>query len=63
MDSPPEAPIIEVDKDIHSKSQSQRIRDCLYILWQQSGKPDIFDTYYKKKTERYIEFLKNKMED
>lgn len=63
LDSPPDAPITEVDKDIHSKSQSQRIRAVLYLLWKQGGELEDFNIYYKQRTEKIIEWLKNKLED
>jgi len=58
-----DAPEIKVNKDIESKSQSQRIRSVLFLLWKQEAEPDTFDIYYHHKTEKYIEFLKDKLED
>lgn len=59
--------IDQVDKinpDLKGKTQSQRIRDVLYILFTQDneGHKD-FDSYYKNKTEMYIEHLKSKIKD
>ncbi len=52
----------KIDPELQGKTQSQRIRNALYILFGQGneGFKD-FDSYYKSKTERYIEHLKTKM--
>lgn len=44
------------------KSPAQRIRACIYRLWEKEGKKGDFEMYYKIKTERIIEFLKAKLE-
>lgn len=52
-----------VDPEVGGKSQSQRIRNVLYLVWksQSEGFKD-FDSYYKFKTEQYIEHMKNKIQ-
>lgn len=62
LDINPSTPIMEVNKDINSKSQSQRLRSVLYVLWEQQGKPDIFDIVYHKEMDKIIEHYKNKLE-
>jgi len=59
----------EIDKvdtispDLGGKSQSQRIRNTLYKLFDSSDHGlKTFDEFYKEKTEKYIEFLKSKIE-
>lgn len=49
----------KLDPEIPGKTQSQRIRNVLFILWQQGneGFKD-FQSYYVSKTERFIEELK-----
>lgn len=59
--------IDQVDKinpEFESKTQSQRIRNVLFKLFTQDheGHKD-FDTYYKAKTEMYIEHLKSKIKE
>ena len=54
---------ITMEKDIESKSQSQRIRSILFLLWKKSDESDSFNTYYYHHTEKYINFLKTKLED
>jgi len=44
------------------KTPSQRLRSCLYVLYEQQ-KPDIdFDSWYKQKMEKIIEFVKEKLD-
>ena len=57
LDSAP-AEMIEVKGDINSKSQGQRIRAVLFILWKQDHEQGTFETYYQEKTEKYINYLK-----
>ena len=61
-DSTP-AEIYKVEKEINQKTQGQRIRAVLFILWKQEGNKGDFEDYYKDKTEQYIGFLKEKIED
>lgn len=45
------------------KSQAQRIRAVLFVLWKQDKKGfDSFDLYYRHMTEIYINHLKGKIE-
>jgi hypothetical protein len=50
-----------VDIELEGKTQSQRLRNVLYILWQQTNKGEDFKTFYKDKTEKIIEQIKNKL--
>jgi hypothetical protein len=54
-----------IDLDVYDepKSQSQRLRNVLYILWKQDGERGDFKKYYKQKTEEIIQHFKNKLED
>lgn len=53
----------KLDPEFGGKTQSQRIRNVLYKLFEQNreGFKD-FDTYYHSKTEMYIEHLKTKIQ-
>jgi len=54
---------LKVDFEDTTKSQSQRIRAVLYLLWKK--KPEAykaFQDYYNAKTDLYIEHLKTKIE-
>ncbi len=52
-----------IDGEFKTKSQSQRIRNVLFKLWEQSPEDfKTFDQYYHFKTEKIIEHLKSKIE-
>lgn len=61
MDTEPEG-TMEIDTDLDTKSQSQRIRSVLFLNWKQEGEPRDFRDYYRSKTEKYIDFLKDKLD-
>lgn len=54
----------QMDVDVYDepKSQSKRIRSVLYLLWKQEGEVGTFAEYYRIKTDKYIEFLKDKLD-
>ncbi len=53
---------LKADYEDGQKSQSQRIRAVLFILWGQDKEGyDDFELYYRNKTEKYIEHLKSKI--
>ena len=55
---------IRIDKDVNQKSQSQRIKNILYLLWIQDNEGhEEFITYYKAKTDKVIEHYKTLIED
>jgi len=44
------------------KTQSQRLRAALYILWEQQKKNDIeFEEFYKIQMERFIQAVKDRL--
>lgn len=51
-----------VDADLNQKTQSQRIRSVLFVIWKQNPEGKEFTDYYKEKTEKYIDYLKGKIE-
>lgn len=53
----------QANPEVSGKTQSQRIRSVLFILFSQKneGFKD-FDSFYKSKTELYIEHLKAKLQ-
>jgi hypothetical protein len=52
----------ELNPDLGGKSQSERIRNTLYVLWGREPEGfDNFDNYYHSKTERIIKYLKKKL--
>ena len=54
---------IELDLYDEPKSQSQRLRAVLFVLWKQEGEEGDFKKFYKQKTEEIIQHFKNKLED
>lgn len=52
----------KIDPEFDGKTQSQRIRNVLYKLFEQQneGHKD-FETYYRSKTEKIIEHFKNQL--
>lgn len=52
-----------IDKDLETKSQSVRMRNVLFLLWKQSPEGLDFDQYYKKHTEKIIDWLKGKINE
>lgn len=57
------AKVDQLDPEFTGKSQSQRLRNVLYVLWEK--KPEDFKdftAYYHFHTERIIDHLKSKIE-
>lgn len=52
---------IELDLYDEPKTQSQRLRNVLYKLWQ-TDQRGTFKDYYKTETEKIIQHYKNKLE-
>jgi hypothetical protein len=62
LDEEPEDMIL-VDKDLDTKTQSQRIRSVLYVLYNQTDKSKKFEDFYYEKTEKIIDWLKEKIDN
>ncbi len=54
--------LIEVKTELEAKTQAQRIRACIFVMWQQQGKNGEFEPFYKSKTEKIIDWLKTQLE-
>lgn len=48
----------EADPTDETKSPSQRLRACLFILWKQRGEKETFESFYKFQVEKAIERVK-----
>ena len=46
----------------NEKSPSQRLRSVLYRLWEQSGKPNTSEQFYREQMEKIIEHYKGKLD-
>ncbi len=53
--------IDEVSLEVGGKTQSERIRNVLYRLHEQTETEEEFDSFYKRKTNEIIEHFKNKL--
>ena len=56
------APKYKVDKEIETKTPSNRLRNTLYVLWEQEGSKGDFDEFYKRYMEKFIDLIKEKLE-
>ena len=52
----------KIDKEVSTKTQSQRLRAVIYVYWEQQGKNGTFEEFYRAKTEKLIDFIKGKLE-
>ena len=53
--------IDSVSLEVNGRTQSERIRNVLYRLHEQSDTAEDFDQFYKRKTEEVIQHWKNKL--
>lgn len=54
--------IPEGKADAGTKSQSQRLRDVIFIMYKQRGGKEDFESFYRTYLEKLIEFTKSKLE-
>jgi hypothetical protein len=52
----------KADSMTGKKTQAQRLRAVLYVIWQQRGQNGSFEQYYQTRLEQIIEQLKEKLE-
>lgn len=50
-----------VDIELEGKTQSQRLRNVLFVYWQQLNSEVDFKAFYKSETEKIIEHYKAKL--
>lgn len=50
------------DMEDKEKTPSKRLRACLYVLWEQTGKKSPFELYYREQVEKVIDHIKNKLD-
>lgn len=51
----------EIKRDEDEKSPAQRLRASIYMLWQQEGSTGDFETYYRSKMDKLINWIKEKL--
>ena len=55
--------LMEVKSEVSTKTQSQRLRAVIFLLWKQEGENGTFEEFYRLKTEQIIDWLKSKLTD
>jgi hypothetical protein len=59
-----EVPSKDAPRDEFSKTPSQRLRNTIYVLYQQSGQAELtFDEFYRRKIEQFINYVKQDLRD
>lgn len=53
--------LMEVKSEVSTKTQSQRLRAVIFLLWKQEGENGTFEEFYRVKTELIIDWLKDKL--
>lgn len=56
-----DAPKYKIIKELESKTPALRLRNVLYVLWEQSGGRGEFDEFYKQKIEKFINAVKDNL--
>lgn len=46
----------------NQKTSSQRLRNTIYVFWQQQGSQGDFEVFYREKMEKLIDFMKTKLD-
>lgn len=60
----PDVPDELIRRDTGGKTPSQRLRNTIYVAYQQSGQTDVtFEQYYARAMERHINFEKQNLRD
>ena len=49
--------------EVEGKSKSTRLRNTLYVYWEQSEKEKTFEEFYSEKMEQLITHFKDKLDD
>lgn len=52
----------KADSMTGQKTQAQRLRAVVYILWEQKGKQGTFEDFYRSYMENIIDLVKEKLE-
>lgn len=61
LDYEQKAPKYKVASEFENKSPSLRLRNTLFVLWQQNGSRGDFDDYYRKQMEKFIDAVKEQL--
>lgn len=55
--------IVEVKGETDRKTASSRLRGSLYVLWEKRGKEGDFDTFYRSNMEKFIQRIKDLIDE
>lgn len=61
LDDEPED-VFEVDKEVETKTDAQRLRSVLFLLWRAAGEQGEFRNYYHQHMERIITHYKEQLD-
>ena len=54
--------VMEVKSEVDSKTPSQRLRSCIFVLYDQKGRPGEFSDFYTSEMNKIIDTIKGKLE-
>ncbi len=63
LDSIQEEDIPVEDTEFQTKTPSQRLRNCIFLLWTQEGEKGEYNDYYKMYMEKIMNVIKNKLDN
>lgn len=52
----------KIDKEINTKTSSQRLRAVTFLYWKQLGEKETFEEFYRQHMEKLIDFIKGKLD-
>lgn len=52
----------KIDRELETKSSSQRLRAVLFVYWKQQGEQGTFEDFYRLHMEKLIDFIKGKLD-
>lgn len=56
-----DAPKYRINRELETKTPALRLRNTLYVLWEQEGSKGDFDEFYRQKMERFINVVKDNL--
>jgi len=55
-------PKMVIDKELEGKTPSKRLYGVIFVWWDQLGRPDEFEVFYKKTMDKIIDQVKGKLD-
>lgn len=53
----------KINKEMNTKTASQRMRAVLFVYWKQLGEKETFEEFYRNYMEKLIDFVKGKLDN